>query len=136
MYYLSLNMSIQRISNFYTPNISSSFIIQITTLDVAEIESNNEMSVDDEDDLFIVPGITDFWKINNADRNLVSSAGIEDMNNQELFIAIQSNLKKFKFINTNDETYHDKTKLYKSDSFSLETIKNSIEEQMIFMLKY
>ena len=136
MYYLSLNMSIQRISNFYTPNISFTFIIQKTTLDIAEIESNNEMSVDDEDDLLIVPGITDFWKINNAYRNLVSSAGIEDMNNQELFIAIQSNLKKFKFINTNNETYHDKAKLYKSDSFSVEKIENSIEAQVTFMWKY
>ena len=53
-------MSIQKVSNIYTPSMSESINIKKRTLKIHRKEADQEMKDNDEDDLLLESGITDF----------------------------------------------------------------------------
>ena len=53
-------MNIQRISNFYIPNVSVAINIKQRTLEIYKNDSDQEMNENDQVDLLLGVGITDF----------------------------------------------------------------------------
>ena len=95
-------MSIQKVSNIYTPSMSESINIKKRTLKIHRKEADKEMKVNDEDDLLLESGITDFWVLNSSYMQLIITTEMKNMNNNELLTAIQMNFKNFNDFNIND----------------------------------
>ena len=53
-------MDIQRISNFYIPNVSVAINTKKRTLEIYKNDSDQEMNENDQVDLLLEVGITDF----------------------------------------------------------------------------
>ena len=81
-------MNIQRISNFYIPNVSVAINTKKRTLEIYKNDSDQEMNENDQVDLLLEVGITDFWALNSLYKRLVTTADIKNMNNCELLTAI------------------------------------------------
>ena len=58
-------MDIQRISNFYIPNVSVAINTKKRTLEIYKNDSDQEMNENDQVDLLLEVGITDFWALNS-----------------------------------------------------------------------
>ena len=81
-------MSIQKVSNIYTPSMSESINIKKRTLKIHRKEADQEMKDNDEDDLLLESGITDFWVHNNSYKQLITTTEMKNMNNNELLEVI------------------------------------------------
>ena len=126
-------MNIQRISNFYIPNVSVAINTKKRTLEIYKNDSDQEVNENDQVDLLLEVGITDFWALNSLYKRLVTTADINNMNNCELLTAIEVNFKSFNDFAINNEMKNNKNSYNDSDSYSEKVIENDIEVQVIFM---
>ena len=94
------------------------------------------MKDNDEDDLLLESGITDFWVLNSSYKQLITTTEMKNMNNNELLTAIQMNFKNFNDFNINDEMHKIKVSYNESDLYSAETDGRDIETQVIFMWRF
>ena len=129
-------MNIQRISNFYIPNVSVAINIKKRTLEIYKNDSDQEVNENDQVDLPLEVGITDFWALNSLYKRLVTTADIKNMNNCELLTAIEVNFKSFNDFAINNEIKNNKNSYNDSDSYSEKVIENDIEVQVIFMWRF
>ena len=139
IYYLNnqaLKISIQKVSNIYTPSMSESINIKKRTLKIHRKEADQEMKDNDEDDLLLESGITDFWVLNSSYKQLITTTEMKNMNNNELLTAIQMNFKNFNDFNINDELHKIKVSYNESDLYSAKTDGRDIETQVIFMWRF
>ena len=129
-------MNIQKISNFYIPNVSVAINIKKITLEIYKNDSDQEMNENDQVDLVLEVGITDFWALNSLYKRLVTTADIKNMNNCELLTIIEANFKSFNYFVINNEMKNNKNSYNDSDSYSEKVIEKDIELQVIFMWRF
>ena len=84
-------MSIQLVSNFYVPNVSSSIKIMKKDFKDQTQEADCEMKEETKHDIQLEFGITDFWTLNASYKNLTIFAEIANIDNKELLNAIKLN---------------------------------------------
>ena len=129
-------MNIQRISCFYIPNVSVVINIKKRTLEIYKNDSDQEVNENDQVDLLLEVGITDFWALNSLYKRLVTTADTKNMSNCELLTAIEANFKSFNDFAINNEIKNNKNSYNDSDSYSEKVIENDIEIQVIFMWRF
>ena len=77
----TIKMSEQNISSFNIPNVSLPIKITKQIMKDRLLESDNEKMQNNETNLLIKTGMTDFWAQNTSYKRLIEYAGIICMNN-------------------------------------------------------
>ena len=138
-YYLQFQdskMSIQCLSNFYLPNVSSSIKITKRDLEDQFQATDNEMKEDSKNDLLLESGITDFWTLNSSYKNLVISAEIVNIDNRGLQQEIKLNLENWYGLNLKDIALEIHILNIEHSSSSDKMDDNDVEVQVIFMKQF
>ena len=94
------------------------------------------MNENNQADLLLEVGITDFWNLNSFYNGLVTTADIKNINNCDLLVSIEVNFKSFNDFDINNQMKNNQNSYNDSDSYSDKVIENDIEVQAIFIWRF